>query len=183
MLVAKWGKGMDIPGLGVVEKDDSTDWYFSDPIAIPVLGGQECEVVLEEYDEDECQADFHTAIANFLTASPKILREADDALFSYYKDYEKYWLEEGNAPLATAEELWQRVRFGSELMVSRSAHGDKAVYVSLECGCDWEVEHGLQLVFKHGLTLTKLGPFDGHLSNANAYADDSLEQVIYCSRC
>ncbi len=173
---------MDVPGLGVVEKDESTDWYFSDPIEIAVLGGQECEVVLEEYDEDECKVDFHAAIANFLAADPKVLREADEALFGYYKDYEAYWLEEGNAPITTAEELWQRVRFGAEPMVSRSAYGDNAVYVSVECGCDWEVEHGLQIVFKNGLAITKLGPFDGHLTNASAYADDALESVIYRSR-
>ena len=172
---------MEVPGLGVVEKDESTDWYFSEPIVISVLDDQECEVVLECYDEDECKEDFHVAIANFLAATPAVLREADEALFTYYKDYEQYWLEEGNAPITTAEELWQRVRFGAEPMVSRGAHGDEAVYVSVECGCDWEVEHGLQIVFKNGLKVNKLGPFDGHLTNVNAYDDESLGDVIYRS--
>jgi hypothetical protein len=172
---------MDIPGLGAVEKDEDTGWYFSDPVVVAVLGGEECEIVLEGYDEDERKEDFHAVIANFLTASPDVLREADEALFRYYKDYEEYWLEEGNEPIATAEELWQRVWFGSEPMVSRDDRGDNAIYVSVECGCDWEVEHGLQIVFKNGLQITKLGPYDGHLTNASAYADDGLEGVIYRS--
>jgi len=36
-------------------------------------------------------------------------------------------------------------------LITRRAYGDKGIYVSLECGCDWEHEHGLQIVFKNGL--------------------------------
>lgn len=45
--------------------------------------------------------------------------------------------------------------------------------------CDWETEHGLQIVFKQGLKINKLGPFDGHLTNSDAYADKKLENVVY----
>jgi hypothetical protein len=63
--------------------------------------------------------------------------------------------------------------------VARRAYGDKGIYVSVECGCDWEVEHGLQLVFKNGLKVNKLGGYDGHLTNSDAFADESLEDVVY----
>jgi hypothetical protein len=55
------------------------------------------------------------------------------------------------------------------------------VYVSVGCECDWEVEHGLQIVFRDGATVTKVGPFDGHLTNASAHARDDLEGVVYYS--
>jgi hypothetical protein len=55
----------------------------------------------------------------------------------------------------------------------------KAAYVSLESGCDWEPEHGIQLVFRNGRQVTKLGPFDGHLTNAAASGDAGLLDVIY----
>jgi hypothetical protein len=71
------------------------------------------------------------------------------------------------------------VRLGSQPVISRRSYRDKGIYVSLECGCDWEEEHGMQLVFKNGLQVVKVGPFDGHLTNADAYADDSLENVVY----
>ena len=45
--------------------------------------------------------------------------------------------------------------------------------------CDWEEEHGLQIVFKNGLTINKIGPYDGHCTNSDAYDDESLEDIIY----
>ena len=170
---------MQIPGLGKLKKDDGTDWYISKPIAVPMLGGETCEIVLEGYDEDECKQEFHDAIANFLAGTPAVLRAADEPLFRYYKDYEAYWLEDGNPPIDSAEALWQHVQFGCEAMVTRRDSGDKAVYVSLECNCDWEVEHGLQIVLKSGLKVNKLGAFDGHLTNSDAWGDAGLEDVVY----
>lgn len=43
----------------------------------------------------------------------------------------------------------------------------------------WEPEHGLQLVFENGLTVCKVGPYDGHNTNAHAYADASLLNVVF----
>lgn len=64
-------------------------------------------------------------------------------------------------------------------MVKRRASGDRGIYISLECGCNWEPEHGLQIVFKHGRTINKIGPYDSHLTNSDAYADPKLEDVVY----
>jgi hypothetical protein len=127
----------------------------------------------------ERKEDFHVAIANFLSGSPAILREADEPLSHYYKDFESWWLEDDKQPIRSEDELWQHVRLGSKPMVSRRRYGDKGIYISVECGCDWEEEHGLQLVLKNGLKVNKLGGYDGHLTNSDAFADDSLEQVIY----
>jgi len=69
------------------------------------------------------------------------------------------------------------VSFGGELIVSRRSGGDRAVYVSLECDCDWEPEHGLQLVFRNGTAITKVGPFDGRSSHADAR--DVAEDVVF----
>jgi len=170
---------MEVLGLGEVTKDEELGWYYSKPIPVPMFGGKACRIVLEGYDEDERKEDFHVAIANFLSGSPAVLREADEPLFRYYKDFEEWWLEDDKEPIKSADELWRQVRLGGEPMVTRRAYGDKGVYVSVECGCDWEEEHGLQLVLKNGLRVTKLGGYDGHLTNSDACADDRLEDVIY----
>ncbi|MCL2309574.1 MAG: hypothetical protein FWC42_04765 [Proteobacteria bacterium] len=172
---------MEIPGLGKVTRDKRFGWYYSEPVAVPMLGGAQCRIVLEGYYRDERKEDFHTAITNFLTGSPAVLREADEPLFRYYKDFEEYWLEDGNPPIKSAEELWRHVQFGDEPMVTRRHRGDKGVYVTIECGCDWEEEHGLQLVLKNGLKVNKLGGYDSHLTNSDASGDKSLENVIYRS--
>jgi len=170
---------MKVPGLGMVTKDKRfDDWHYSEPIPVPMFGDKACRILLEGYVKDECKEDFHVAIANFLSGSPAVLREADEPLFRYYKEFEEWWLEDGNPPIKLAD-IWRHVQLGAEPMVCRRPRGDKGIYVSVECGCDWEVEHGLQLVLKNGLKVNKLGPYDSHLTNSDAYANASLENVIY----
>lgn len=82
-------------------------------------------------------------------------------------------------PIKKAAEVWKHVHFGGEPVVSRRSYGDEGIYISLECNCDWEVEHGLQIVFKNGLVVNKVGPYDGHLTNSDAYDDERLENVVY----
>jgi hypothetical protein len=38
---------------------------------------------------------------------------------------------------------------------------------------------GLQIVFRDGTAVTKVGPYDGHLTNANATGRAELDDVIY----
>jgi len=66
------------------------------------------------------------------------------------------------------------VQFGSELRVFRRRDGDQGIYISIECGCDWEPEHGMEIVFKEGRKLVKVGPDDG-----DPFGDESLENAIY----
>ncbi len=88
-------------------------------------------------------------------------------------------MEEGKPPIKSADELWQHVQLGSEPMVTRRPYGDEGIYISVECGCDWEEEHGLQLVLKNGLKINKLGGYDGHLTNSDAFDNERLEHVVY----
>ncbi len=171
-------KTFEIPGLGLVTRADRFGWYMSQLLEVPVLG-QECRFILEGYAEDIGKAEFHVAIANFLHLSKSELRTGDDALFRYYKDYEEWWIAGGHSPLKSPAEAWAQVTFGREPAVTRRSYGNQEVYISVECECAWEEEHGLQLVFKNGLRINKLGSYDGHLTNSDAYANEQLEDVIY----
>ena len=172
---------MDIPGIGTVTKDTGLDWYYSDELRVGVLGGATCRIVIEAYDDDGNKEDFHAAISNFLTADESVLREAEQYIFQYYERCKDYYNPEDEeyVDIKTANDVWKHVRLGNEPMFTRRAYGDKGIYVSLECGCDWEEEHGLQIVFKDGLKVNKVGAYDGHVTNSDAYADDSLENVIF----
>jgi hypothetical protein len=172
---------MEVPGLGEVTKDERFGWYYSQPIAVPMLGGKPCRIVLEDYDGDERKEDFHVAIANFLSAPPSVLRDGDEPLFRYYKDCAE-WVEGDLEPITNSDQLWSHVRIGDEPMLTRRANGDKGIYVSLDCNCDWEREHGLQIVLKNGLKINKLGPYDGHLTNSDSYDNPKLENVVYRGR-
>jgi hypothetical protein len=171
---------MEIPGLGVVEKDEQFGWYRSEPIRVPVLGNKWCRIVVEGYDDDKKKEEFHTAIANFLSASPAVLEQAAPYVFQYYQACkEQAGSNEEFVRIKSAASVFRHVRLGSEPMITRRAYGDRGIYVSLECGCDWEPEHGLQIVFKNGLKVNKVGPYDGHLTNSDAYDSKKLEDVIY----
>jgi hypothetical protein len=101
--------------------------------------------------------------------------------FRYYQNCNSNWDPDDDefVKIESPGDVWSHVRLGSEPMIGRRAYGDKGIYVSLECNCEWEPEHGLQIVFKDGLRVNKLGPYDGHLTNSDAYANDELEDVIY----
>jgi hypothetical protein len=131
---------MEVRGLGNVTKDDRFGWYYSDPIPVPMFGGKRCRIVLEGYDQDACKDEFHAAIANFLSGTPAVLHAAERDLFRYYEDYKEYWEEEGKPPIKSPGDIWQHVRLGSEPMVTRRPYGDEGIYISVECGCDWEEE-------------------------------------------
>ena len=172
---------MDIPGLGAVEQDEGTGWWLSGERPIAMLGGARCCIVVEGYDEDDSKQDFHRAIANFLAADEAVLKAASSAVFAYYKDMLAYTSpgDEAYVPIASPDDVWSHVQFGYEPIVSRYHHGDKRVYISLECNCDWEPEHGLQIVFRDGNRVCKVGPYDGHLTNGDTSGDGSADEVIY----
>jgi hypothetical protein len=38
---------MELPGLGELTRDDTFGWYRSERVALPLLGGRSCPVVLD----------------------------------------------------------------------------------------------------------------------------------------
>lgn len=174
---------MNIPGLGDVQKDERFGGYHSRPVPLKMLVGRECRIVLEGYDDDDAKDNYHSTIAAFMAASPAVLQDAEKFVFQYYQDVNKFWKPSDSEFLTieSAKDVWRHVQIGGEAVISRRGYGDQGIYVSIECECDWEPEHGLQLVLKDGVKICKVGPFDGHVTNSDAYADPSLENVIYCS--
>jgi hypothetical protein len=165
LIYQKVNQPITVPGLGMVTKDSDYGAYYSQPLPISVLGNRLCQIVLEGYDTDAYPADFHLAIANFLSIGPAVLHDASVHVFRYYQDC--LGTADDIPMIAAAADVWQHVHFRNqlEIQVSRNNYVDEEVYISLSCSCDWEDEHGLQLVFKHGLWVSRVGPNDGHLTN------------------
>ena len=122
---------------------------------------------------------YHTAITNFLSIDPSVLKEAEPFIFLYYEDIRTLSMtrtscqsnRQAESGITSSSAMSQR-----SLAAIRRSRG---IYISLECNCDWEPEHGLQIVFKNGLKVNKVGPYDGHLTNSDAYVKSSLENVVY----
>ena len=173
---------MDIPHIGRVRQDDKYGDCISEPMAVRFLRGHRCRFVLEGYIEDERQGDFHRALQNALAADEAVLTRAQEHVLQYCR--ERLEIEPDEAiRIETPADVWKYVQFGSEIYVSRRDDGDDedGIYLSLECDCDWEPEHGLQLVLRDGLEITKVGEFDDHVTNSDAYDDPDLKGVVYVS--
>nr|WP_199551379.1 hypothetical protein [Streptomyces sp. N35] len=109
------------------------------------------------------------------------MRAAGGPIFEYYQDI-KHAVgddEDDFVSIAGPDDLWQHIQPGGEVWVGRAGPGDEGVYVSVECECAWDPEHGLQIVFRGGRSVSKVGQCDGHLTNASAYDDKTLAGVVY----
>lgn len=78
-----------------------------------------------------------------------------------------------NAP----DDVWMHVQ-PSEIHVLRRAYGDQKVYVSVAANCDWEEEHGLQIVYREGKQLNRVSDQDGHVTHSDAYGLPESEDRI-----
>lgn len=151
------------------------------PLKLSILGGQECRLVADDYEGDKVPQDFHAAVAAFIAAPHSVLLAASEAVYAYYRDINSNFepTDEEYLEIASPDEVWRHVRLGDEASVERRAGGDRAVYISLTCNCDWAPDQGLQIVFHRGERVNKVGPYDSHLSNADAYGNNRLENVVY----
>lgn len=170
---------MQIPGVGEVLEDHESGWLRSAAMPVPVLG-RACHILVAGYLEDPAKEDFHRAISDFLTLDASALASATAPVFEYYRDVMAEFdpADEWYVAIAGPDEVWRHIEIGDEVMVRRDGRGGR-VYVTVECECDWEPEHGLQIVFRDGRAVSRVGPYDGHLTNANAYGRDDLEGVVY----
>lgn len=169
------------------------DGWQTPPTPLRCMGGHEVRFrIWDPPDEAELEL-LGAAITNLASAGPELLESATEPVFQYYADITgEFCAEEreayGMPDIAQAADVWQHVQLGrtpslSTTVGSRSAylHTDVA-YVTFECECAWEAEHGLCLVFIDGERLGRVSSFDGHPTWAHACADASLLDVVYRPR-
>lgn len=140
----------------------------------------------ENEPNDDEAALFEEAIGKFLSAGPEVLEEATEALWAYYRSVASAFtdaerLAYGIPEIPPVSEIWDYVDFREPPWIQLG--GDQLepapTYVSFEREVNWEPEHGLQVVFEHGHRVCTLGPYDGHNTNAHAFGDGSLLNVVF----
>jgi hypothetical protein len=167
-----------IDKLGELEKDDEFPWFTSERIEIPFLAGERLRFVLERVETDERPEEFTAAIARFLAMTTRDRDHAAPYVFAVYRENLDSFVDEASAPqIASPDEVWEHVE-ATEIRVSRRHCGDKKVYVELKAECDWEEEHGLQLVYREGFQLCRVSEQDGHLTNTEAHGAPATDDRI-----
>ena len=170
---------LEVPGIGTISNHEDIDnWLATELIPIPVLGNRTRRIVLEDTESYPPIEDYYAAIRNFLAIDHSALATIEQEVYDYYEVCNASWDddEEEFVHIDRPVDVWGHVRFGTHPCVKRHFENLR-VYVSVECECDWEHEHGLQIVFRDGLEVNKIGAFDGHLINHREGIE--LEGVIY----
>lgn len=169
----------------LVQDEQFPDWWKKEEVPVPFFDGKKLPVIFLDFepeDDSAFLAEADKALANFF-ALDKSYRESISHLvykncrdfleaIGFDEDYQDMWdIEDKN-------EIWQFVH-PEEIYVSRRPYNDKDVYVQVTCECDWEQEHGLQLVFRQGKKITRVSDQDGHLTEADADAKpDEQDELL-----
>ena len=169
--------------LGTLLFDTECECRKSTTVKVPVLGNIECTFRFPELNQEAevFPIEFETALRNFLRLPDGWLQNCSQYLWEYYRDMVETIGEENTDPIDPDEDILTKIEFETEIEV-RWDCVENDVYVSFGGDCDWEIEHCLQISLRNGHVLSKVGDFDGHVSNADAYARPDLKDVIYVKR-
>ncbi len=144
------------------------EWLVSEPLPIPFFDGHNLSVTIKDLRETDVR-DIEHATSSFLKLGHRDRLAASRYVFANYQRTAELVSELDLGCLIESEEaVWLHVR-PSEIFVSRRHRRDCAIYVSIVANCDWEPEHGLQLVYRRGSELVRVSDQDGHLTHTDAY--------------
>lgn len=162
---------MNIEHLGELTADPRIEeWLVSSEVEIPCLPGIRLPFVLERFEDDPAPAEFIAAIGKFLGLSVEDRNEATQCVFKNYSEFvDAVGEEDVNVDIGIPSDVWKHIQ-PSAVYVLRRYSGDKKVYVRITAECDWEQEHGLQIVYREGNQLARVSDQDGHLTYSDAYA-------------
>ncbi|MEM9831376.1 MAG: hypothetical protein AAF944_12120 [Bacteroidota bacterium] len=130
---------------GKLEPDKhDADMFVSEPIAIPYFNNEKLEIGFSEANHAPSLHEADKVLKNFLELTLDDKIKNSEIVKDYYDNCLKYGITQ---PLNIIEDqdVWNFVT-PAEIIVDSDD-----LYVS--CDCQWEEEHGLQLIFKNGKTL------------------------------
>lgn len=170
---------MIIEPLGQLQRDpDIDEWFLSGEVQIPYLSGQSLQFIIESIDDDEAPEEFEQAIKNFLALSEADRQEATPYVFQNYRRFVvAVGEDEFDFTISSASGVWDHVQM-TAIHVSRRSYAEKDVYIQIIGECDWEQEHGLQVILRRGNVLARVSDQDGHLTTADAYALPEEQNTI-----
>lgn len=158
---------MNIPLLGVLEHDPESSEWVSEPRLVPFFDDLSLPFVLESLEQAD-EEEVNEAVAAFLNLTFSDRLAAAQYVFANYLKMAKLAGEDLDCHIESEGMVREHVD-PCEVVVSRRESGDCAIYVAITGNCDWDQEHGLQIVYRRGRELARVSDQDGHLTNADAY--------------
>ncbi|RED38607.1 hypothetical protein DFQ10_110114 [Winogradskyella eximia] len=171
--------------IGELNQDNQfEDWWHSLPIKIPFFNNKTVEIAFMGFVPESDALfikDADEALKTFLEKS-----ETDRLSLSHlaYKNCMDFLnaieFDEADQPLWNIKdenEIWNFI-YPQTIFVTRRHRHDENIYINVTCECEWEQEHGLQLVFRQGKILTRISAQDGHITEADAYNKPDNEDKL-----
>lgn len=171
--------------LGQLTQDENfPDWWMSQPVQIPFFGNSRLPVIFMDFTPEQDGSfiqEADQALTNFFNlSSVDRLALSGLACKNCMNFLDAVGFDEADAPLRAIKsehEIWQFI-LPTEVYITRRPYREQDIYVQVACECDWEQEHGLQLVFRQGRKLTRISDQDGHLTEADAYDKPDEEDAL-----
>jgi hypothetical protein len=165
-----------LTAVGELRPSDFPDWW-STTTAIPLVD-QALPITLTDFNPQDPthaarRATADAALSAFLRLGPAERRASGPRVIANCHEFiDAVGEEDWNAAMARCndpERIWDFVH-PTQVYVQWD-DASQRMYVTLACECDWETEHGLQLVYRDGATLTRVSAQDGHLTDAGSDSD------------
>ena len=141
--------------------DYDPDFFYSQPFPIPYFDNKEIKVGFVEAEHQPYLDGADKMLENFIGLGSIDRIENSDIVHHYYFETLKYGYTKP-LDIKTTKDIWNFVT-PTEIIIHWDEDGE--FYLCVSCECEWEEEHGLQLVFKDGLTLTRASGHDGHFAD------------------
>ena len=160
---------MNIESLGTLKPDPKIKaWLVSEPVSVPYFDGQPLTFTLDGLTEADTE-DVQSAVTAFLGLGADARRAASQFVFQNYRRMvEAVGDDQVDCHIKSPDDVWAYVH-PTEIYVSRRHRRDMLIYIQITAECDWEREHGLQIVYRRGVELSRVSDQDGHLTHTDAY--------------
>jgi len=151
------------------------DWWKSSEVEIPFFDNIKLPIIFMDFEPGHDTAfinEADSALTNFLNLNSKDRNAISDLAYKNCMDFFEAVgfsaKDEALRQITNKNDIWNFIH-PKEIYLTRRPYKEQDIYVQIACECDWEHEHGLQLVFRQGKKLTRISNQDGHLTEADAY--------------
>lgn len=164
------------------QSDDFDDWWISKDVEIPMFDNLKLKFIFMDFDpilDKNFITDADNALKFFLKKGTGDRCEISNHLYDickiYFNSYPEMPRKERGEfkKMLAYKNIWEFVK-PVEVYLTYNESG--IMFLDIHCECDWDEEHGLQIVYKEGNDLSKISEIDGHLEFGE---NESFDDIHY----
>ncbi|RZL50129.1 MAG: hypothetical protein EOP00_05730 [Pedobacter sp.] len=171
--------------IGQLKQEETfPDWWKSAEFEIPFFGNDKLTITFMDFEPEHDTtfiAEADQALTHFMKLTIENRNSISELAYKNCMDFlDAVEVDKADEPfrqLTDKNEIWKFIH-PTEIYVTRRPYQEQDIYVQVACECDWEQEHGLQVVFRQGKKLTRISDQDGHLTEADAYDKPDEEDEL-----